>query len=86
MLFRSPEVQLPDATVEKAANINNSNNDQKLPGDGMEEKAAKIEEPVKTFDKHVFNQASSKGDTHSNMQRSSKPKNSIRPSSKNPLW
>lgn len=76
-------VQLPDATVENAAN---SNQQMLIPDNGLQEAPKKTEDPVKTFDKNVFNKATSKGDPHSNRHFSSKPKNTIKPSGKKPLW
>ena len=76
-------VQLPDATVENAAN---SNQQMMIPGDELHEASVKNEDPLKTFDKNVFNKATSKGDPHSNRHFSSKPKNTIKPSGKKPLW
>lgn len=76
-------ILLPDATVENAANINTQ---MMVPGDGLNEAPVKTEDPVKIFDKNVFNKATAKGDPHSNMHFSSKPKNAIKPSGKKPLW
>lgn len=76
-------IQLPDAIVENAANISHP---MMVPGDGLDEAVAATPDPVKTFDKNVFNKATAKGDPHSNRNLSSKPKNAIKPSGKKPLW
>ena len=76
-------VQLPDATVENAAN---SNQQMLIPDNGLQEAPEKTVDPVTSFDKNVFNKATSKGDPHSNRHFSSKPKNTIKPSGKKPLW
>ncbi len=76
-------IQLPDATVENAANINKP---MMSPGDGLNAAPLITEGPVKTFDKNVFNKVTAKGDPHGNRHFSSKPKNTIKPSGKKPLW
>jgi hypothetical protein len=76
-------ILIPDGIVEDTANVNKQ---MMVPGDGLNEAPVNTEDPVKTFDKNVFNQATSKGDPHSNRQFSSKPKNAIKPSGKKPLW
>ncbi len=57
-----------------------------VPGNGLNEAPVTTKDPVKTFDQNVFNQATTKGDPHSNRNLSSKPKNAIKPSGKKPLW
>jgi hypothetical protein len=57
-----------------------------VPGDGLNDAPAITENPATLFDKNVFNKAMAKGDPHSNMQFSSKPKNTIKPSGKKPMW
>lgn len=80
-----PASELSEELVEKAANINGSK-PMVVPGGGLNEAAPVTTDPVQAFDKNVFNKATAKGDPHSNLQFSSKPKNSIRPSGKKPLW
>ena len=46
----------------------------------------KIEDPLTSFDKHVYQKATTKGDPHSKLHLSSVNKSSIRPSGKKPLW
>lgn len=78
--------ELSEELVEKAANTN-------VPGPAIEEPSgngltvpAKIEDPLTSFDKHVFQKATTKGDPHSKLHLSSVNKSSIRPSGKKPLW
>ena len=76
----STAIQLPDATVEKAANINTG---MVLPGEGQQ---GLEKDPITAFDQHVFNKVTTKGEPHISMEHNSKPKNTIRPSGKKPLW
>lgn len=46
----------------------------------------KIEDPLTSFDKHVYQKATIKGDPHSKLHLSSVNKSTIRPSGKKPLW
>ncbi len=46
----------------------------------------KIEDPLTSFDKHVYQKATTKGDPHSKLHLSSVNKSTIRPSGKKPLW
>jgi hypothetical protein len=78
--------ELSEELVEKTANTN-------IPGPSIEEPSgngltvpAKIEDPLTSFDKHVFQKATTKGDPHSKLHLSSVNKSSIRPSGKKPLW
>lgn len=78
--------ELSEELVEKTASIN-------MPGPEIEEPsgngltvAAKIEDPLTSFDKHVFQKATIKGDPHGKLHLSSVNKSSIRPSGKKPLW
>jgi hypothetical protein len=70
--------------VEKAANINGNNRQQMMvTGDGLNE-PVKIEDPVRTFDRHMFEKATAKGDPHSKLHLSSAGKSPIRLSRKRP--
>ena len=78
--------ELSEELVEKAATTN-------VPGPAIEEPSgngltvpAKIEDPLTSFDKHVYQKATTKGDPHSKLHLSSVNKSSIRPSGKKPLW
>ncbi len=78
--------ELSEELVEKAANTN-------IPGPAIEEPSgngltvfSKIEDPLTSFDKHVFQKATTKGDPHSKLHLSSVNKSTIRPSGKKPLW
>ncbi len=78
--------ELSEELVEKVANTN-------VPGPAIEEPSgngltvsAKIEDPLTSFDKHVYQKATTKGDPHSKLHLSSVNKSSIRPSGKKPLW
>jgi hypothetical protein len=78
--------ELSEELVEKAATTN-------IPGPAIVEPSgngltvpAKIEDPLTSFDKHVFQKATTKGDPHSKLHLSSVNKSSIRPSGKKPLW
>ena len=78
--------ELSEELVEKAATTN-------VPGPAIEEPSgngltvpAKIEDPLTSFDKHVFQKATTKGDPHSKLHLSSVNKSTIRPSGKKPLW
>ncbi|WP_462252005.1 DUF6496 domain-containing protein [Ferruginibacter sp.] len=78
--------ELSEELVEKTANTN-------IPGPAIEEPSgngltvpAKIEDPLTSFDKHVFQKATTKGDPHSKLHLSSVNKSTIRPSGKKPLW
>jgi hypothetical protein len=78
---------LPKEIISKAANINHTTDEQPpvaekspaLPG-------PKIEDPIMSVDKKVVARATSKMDPKHNMQLSSSPKNSLKPSGKKPLW
>ena len=78
--------ELSEELVEKTANTN-------APGPAIQEPSgngltvpAKIEDPLTSFDKHVYQKATTKGDPHSKLHLSSVNKSSIRPSGKKPLW
>ncbi len=78
--------ELSEELVEKAATTN-------VPGPAIEEPSgngltvpAKIEDPLTSFDKHVYQKATAKGDPHSKLHLSSVNKSTIRPSGKKPLW
>jgi Family of unknown function (DUF6496) len=78
--------ELSEGLVEKTANTN-------IPGPSIEEPSgngltvpAKIEDPLTSFDKHVYQKATAKGDPHSKLHLSSVNKSTIRPSGKKPLW
>ena len=78
--------ELSEELVEKAATTN-------VPGPAIEEPSgngltvpAKREDPLTSFDKHVFQKATTKGDPHSKLHLSSVNKSTIRPSGKKPLW
>ena len=57
-----------------------------IPIDLQIEKVLQNEDPIRVFDKNVFNKATAKSDPRHNMPISSKPKRSKMPSSKKPLW
>ena len=78
----TPLSELSEELVEKAANTNIGK--PMAPGDGVNTPAT--EDPVQAFDKNTFNKATAKGDPHSKLHLSSKPKNAIKPSGKKPLW
>ena len=80
------KISLPpvlDENVAKAAN--NQRQQMMVKGDGLDA-AVKTEDPVRTFDKHMFEKATSKGDPHSKLHLSSAGKNPIRPSVKKTFW
>ena len=79
-----PVSVLPDDLVGKAANVETDVTKLMVPGSN--DAPLITEDPVTAFDKNVFNKATAKGDPHSNMQFSSKPKNAVKPSGKKPLW
>lgn len=74
-------IELSEELVEKAANISKP---MMAPVDGLD--TAPVTDPIQSFDKKAFNKATSKGDPHSKLHLSSKPKNAIKPSGKKPLW
>ncbi len=78
-----PTTELSEELVEKAANTNREQ--MMVPGDGLNDSPPVTESQVTGFDKNVFNKAMAKGDPHSNMQFSSKPKNAVKSSGKKPL-
>jgi hypothetical protein len=75
--------ELSEELVEKAANTSN-NKPMIAPRNGLD--TAPVTDPVQAFDKNAFNKATAKGDPHSRLHLSSKPKNAIKPSGKKPLW
>ena len=79
----TPASELSEELVEKAANTSKQ---MMVPGDGLNEAPTVTEDPVQAFDKNTFNKATAKGDPHSKLHLSSKPKNAIKPSGKKPLW
>ena len=79
----TPASELSEELVEKAVNTN-IGKPMMAPGDGVNTPAT--EDPVQAFDKNVFNKTTGKGDPHSKLHLSSKPKNAIKPSGKKPLW
>ena len=79
----TPASELSEELVEKAANTSKQ---MMIPGDGLNEAPPVTEDPVQAFDKNTFNKATAKGDPHSKLHLSSKPKNAIKPSGKKPLW
>lgn len=80
-----PVEEQSEDLVGKAANLD-AGNGLMLPGSGSTDALRVTEDPIKTFDKNVFNKATAKGNPHSNLQFSSKPKNAVKPSGKKPLW
>ncbi len=80
----APVIQLPDATVEKAANTGNEQ--MMVPGDGLNGAPLLTNDPVTTFDQNTFNRATAKGDPQSNMRLSSVSKGPKKPAGKKPLW
>lgn len=78
-----PTMASDDDTVAKAANIQDENKPAMIvPGADP----VKVSDPLLAFDKHTAEKAMSKGDPHSKLKYSSKPKNAIKPSGKKPLW
>ena len=75
--------ELSEELVEKAANTGD-NKPMFSPENGATVQPP--EDPIQAFDKKVFNKTTSKGDPHSRLHLSSKPKNAIKPSGKKPLW
>jgi len=80
-----PVEEQSEDLVGKAANLD-AGNGVMIPGNGPNDAPLLTEDPIKTFDKNVFNKATKKGNPHSNLQFSSKPKNAVKPSGKKPLW
>ena len=80
-------IPLSEDIISKAANTNNRGDEQPP----VEEKSPslpgpKIEDPIMAVDKKVLARTTSKMDPKHNMQLSSSPKNSLKPSGKKPLW
>jgi hypothetical protein len=78
--------ELSEGLVEKTASTNTPNPAMEEPSGNGLTVPAKIEDPLTSFDKHVFQKATAKGDPHSKLYLSSVNKSSIRPSGKKPLW
>ncbi len=67
-----------EETLEKATHINETGRQQMMvTGDGLDA-SVKTEDPVTTFDKHMFQKATAKGDPHSKIHLASAGKNPIR--------
>jgi len=82
-----PEVtSLPEGLVEEPNNTITADNAIDEPSGSGLQMPVTIEDPVTSFDKHMFEKATAKGDPHSKLHLSSVKKGSVRPAGKKPLW
>ena len=81
-----PASELSEELVEKAAHTDQASREHIITAGNGRDAAVNVEDPVRSFDKHVFEKATVKGDPKKKLHLSSVSKRSIRPSGKKPLW
>lgn len=75
-------------TVKETTNLRSATAEMETPvaTNHVQTEILQHEDPIRAVDQHAFDRFTSKGDPRQKLQLSSKPKSSIKPSGKKPLW
>lgn len=75
-------------TVKETTNLRSATAEMETPvaTNHVQTEIMQHEDPIRAVDQHAFDRFTSKGDPRQRLQLSSKPKSSIKPSGKKPLW
>lgn len=75
-------------TVRETTNLRSATAEMETPvaTNHVQTEMLQQEDPIRAVDQHAFDRFTSKGDPRQKLQLSTKPKSSIKPSGKKPLW